>query len=229
MPPPDMPPSIQKPQKSSPNVRARLLDERLGEVIGRPGNDRLDRPVEVPRRSRRRARARRRRAGLPASSSKMPQCLPARCPFRLGAEQILLRDHVQDRADVLRHAAVDEDEALLQAAARRRRERRSGPRMVWRGSKRPRLTPHSGSPSAAGDALDQLDAGPDAARVLPAAAGAAQPLAQDRAGATSGVRSLPVERTGQVAAWPVARMHGRDQRRPAGSSKRPVAIPWGCR
>ena len=41
--------------------------------------------------------------------------------------------------------------------------------------------PNSGSPSPARHAVDQLDAGPDAAGILPAAARAAQPLAEDGA------------------------------------------------
>ncbi len=42
--------------------------------------------------------------------------LPA-LPFGGGAEQIFLRHHLEDRPDVLRHAAVDEDERILQALA----------------------------------------------------------------------------------------------------------------
>ena len=41
--------------------------------------------------------------------------------------------------------------------------------------------PNSGSPWPAVDALDQLDAGPDAAGILPAAAAAAEPLAENGA------------------------------------------------
>ena len=50
---------------------------------------------------------------------------------------------------------------------------------------------------AGGHAVDQLDAGEDAARILPAAAGAAQPLAEDRPGHDH-PRLLEVERAGQV-------------------------------
>ena len=45
-------------------------------------------------------------------------------------------------------------------------------------------------------ALDQLDAGPDAAGILPAAAGAAEPLAEDRPRRTSR-RSLFLQRAGE--------------------------------
>ena len=41
--------------------------------------------------------------------------------------------------------------------------------------------PNSGSPSPRLHAVDQLDAGPDAAGILPAAAGAAEPFAEDGA------------------------------------------------
>ena len=54
MPPPDMPPSIQKPQKSSPNSARALLDQRLGVEVAGPRDDRLDRPVEVALRGTRR-------------------------------------------------------------------------------------------------------------------------------------------------------------------------------
>ena len=39
-------------------------------------------------------------------------------PFRLAAQQVFFGDHLQDRADVLRHAAVHEHQAVLQLAAR---------------------------------------------------------------------------------------------------------------
>ena len=39
----------------------------------------------------------------------------------LAAQQVFLGDHLQDRPDILRHAAVDEHEALLQPRAGFRR------------------------------------------------------------------------------------------------------------
>ena len=77
------------------------------------------------------------------------------------AKQVLRRDHVEDRPDVLRHPAVDHHQALgqsLRQASRMRIEppaaassRSASGRFNRRceGSSRPRLTPHSGSPGEA--------------------------------------------------------------------------------
>ena len=73
------------------------------------------------------------------------------------------------------------------------------------GSRRPRLMPNSGSPGRCLHALDQLDARPHAARVLPAAAGAGQPFAQDRAGRHQAPLVLG-QRPVSDCACPVARM-----------------------
>ena len=61
------------------------------------------------------------------------------------------------------------------------------------------------------DAVDQLDAREDPARVLPAAAGAAQPLAEDRPG-DDHPRLLRVERPGQVPGLAGRPHQERDQR-----------------
>ena len=45
----------------------------------------------------------------------MPMASCARVPFGLRAQQIFLGDHLENRADVLRHAAVHQHEALLQS------------------------------------------------------------------------------------------------------------------
>ena len=50
MPPPAIPPSIQNPQNLSPYCSRHLFDQHIGESIGRPGNDRLQRALEVARR-----------------------------------------------------------------------------------------------------------------------------------------------------------------------------------
>ena len=144
-----MPPSIQKPQKSSPNLGAHLADQRFGVEVAGPRDDRLDRAVEVARRWLRRWRGRRRAASASTISSRMRMASLAALPFGLGAQQVFLGDHFEDRADVLGHAAVDQHEAVLQlaGASRRRHPRRS--RMWCVGSRRPRLMPYSGSPSPA--------------------------------------------------------------------------------
>ena len=83
--------------------------------------------------------------------------------------------------DVLRHAAVHQHQAVLKLAGASRLGTSLASRIVCCGSRRPRLMPNSGSPVAAHDALDQLDPGPHAARILPASARAAEPLPENRA------------------------------------------------
>src|SRR5205823_11924135 len=107
--------------------------------------------------------------------------LAARRPLGFGAEQVLLRNHLQDRPDVLRHAAVDEDEAVLQIAANLRRGVVGAEDLVRRQQ-----------PAAAdsvfrialggGRALDELHPGPDAPGIRPPAPGAADPFPEDRPG-----------------------------------------------
>ena len=82
--------------------------------------------------------------------------------------------------DVLRHAAVDQHQAVLQLAAGLRR----GVALVQDAVLRhqPAAADAELRVALAGEhAFDQLHAGPDAARVLPAAAGAAEPFAEQRA------------------------------------------------
>ena len=127
MPPPDMPPSIQKPQNWAPNAAAHPADQLLGVEVAGPGNDGLDRAEEVARGgladaldiagAQRRHHLVQHGAGL----------LPA-IPFGFGAQQILFGDHLQDGADVLRHAAVDQDQAVLQRLAGLRLSLRPGRR-----------------------------------------------------------------------------------------------------
>ena len=88
--------------------------------------------------------------------------------------------------------------------------------------------PNSGSPSRRRRALDQLDARPDAAGVLPAAAGAAEPFAEDRPGRDEPALGFLPAAPVSDAAWPVARMQT-EISEPAGWSKPPAASPWGCR
>ena len=82
----------------------------------------------------------------------------------------------------------------------------SMPRRSWLGSRRPRLMPNSGSPSPARTPWISFDAGPDAAGILPAAAAAAEPFAEDGAGGHQ-APVVFVERAGERVIWPVARMH----------------------
>ncbi len=129
-------------------------------------------------------------------SSRILHAVLARDPFRIRAQQISLRHHLQNRPHILRHAAVHQHQALLQT--------------------RPRLRADFGvienamirqQPAAADaelrialgceHALNQLDARPDAARVLPSAAGTAQPLAENRARRNQPPLRLPSSCAGQ--------------------------------
>ena len=107
--------------------------------------------------------------------------LQPRRPLGLRAEQVFLGDHFEDGAHVLGHAAVNEDERVLQGAARILGDLVAVEHLV------------GGHEAAAADGLfrialageraaDQFDAGPDAAGVLPAAARAAEPFAEQGAG-----------------------------------------------
>ena len=92
-------------------------DEGFGEGVAGPGNDGLQRLVEIAR-------------GQPAQGADIAGAqggqdfieqtdgLAAAGPFAVGTQQVFFRDHLEDGADVLGHAAVDEHEALLQAGAR---------------------------------------------------------------------------------------------------------------
>ncbi len=117
MPPPDMPPSIQKPQKSSPNsARTRRMSVSVyrlpahGMMVWmgpsklrwvQPPMARMSPALQVPHHLVQNADG-----FLPAA------------PFGLGAEQVLLGDHLQDGSDVLRHPAVHQHQALLKLLAR---------------------------------------------------------------------------------------------------------------
>ena len=198
MPPPDMPPSIQKPQKSAPNCRPHLIDQRLGVEVARPGDDGLDRPEEVARgrgADGRDVAASQERRGFRRGCAAL-RCRAAHSGF--GAQQVFLGHHLEDRSDVLRHAAVDEDQAVLQLSRASRRRRRRGQNVVARQQAAPAdAVFRIAWPSR--DAFDELDARPDAAGILPAAAGAAEPLAQDGARGDEpalGFRQWAVERLG---------------------------------
>ena len=178
IPPPDIPPSIQKPQKSGPNwSRAAAISDSVKAFVAAgmmvwigPAKFRVVAPPSAWTSPRSRA---------PAISSKMPERLLPGGPLPLLAEQVLLGHHLQDRADVLGHPAVDEHQAVFEPSAG------VGGNAVRAEDGVPRQQP------AAADAelrvalggerpLDQLDPRPHAAGVLPPAAGPAEPLAEDR-------------------------------------------------
>ena len=113
MPPPDMPPSMRKPQKSSPRASRlwammdsvkRLLTQGM---ICLRGPSQLS-VVSLPRRLD--------VAGFDGLDDVLEDGhgLLAGLPFLAAAEEVFLGDHVEDGADILGHAAVDEDEAFGQ-------------------------------------------------------------------------------------------------------------------
>ncbi len=106
MPPPLMPPSIQKPQKSSPNsLRARSISV-LRVKIGGPGNDGLDGAVEVTLQA---AAERADVAPLKMAGDFVEDfdSLAAAEPLGFTAQEVFLGDHFKNGTDILRHAAVN--------------------------------------------------------------------------------------------------------------------------
>ena len=166
-------------QEAFPEARPRALDQRLGEAVRGPGHDRLDRALEVARRRR----ADPRHVTFAQAGEHVVQHaerLVPRRPFALAPQEVLLRHHLEDRPHVLGHPAVDEHEAPLQRGARRggrvelvedavRREQAAAGHAELRVALARQLS------------LDELHARPQSARVLPASARAAEPLAEDRA------------------------------------------------
>ena len=166
-------------------------------------------------------------AGAPTISSRMPDGLLAALPFGLGAQQVLLGDHLQDRPDVLRHAAVDQHQAVLQLAPRLG-DTSSVSKMRWLGSRRPRLMPNSGSPSPATTPWISFMPGqtpPESCQPPPEPPSHSPRIARAATSRRSSSRQLAGERARLAGG---AHADG-DQRRPAGSWKPPAASPWGCR
>ena len=158
---------------------AHLLDEGTGVQVPGPGNDGLDGAVEV-------ALGR----GADAVDVALLQLsqdfiqnadgfAPA-LPLRLGAQQVLLGHHLEDGSDVLRHPAVNQDQALLELVACFPGDLLRAEYLVV-GKKTPAADAEFRVGLHGADSMDELDSGPHAARVLPASARSGQPLAQDGA------------------------------------------------
>ena len=117
MPPPDIPPSIQNPQNASPKAARISLNQSFGVEIARPGNDGLDRTVEVALRGA----ANRAHIAGPQIREDLVEDLAAGFdsggPLGVERSKVPLGDHLEDRPHVLRHAAVHQDQALLQTPA----------------------------------------------------------------------------------------------------------------
>ena len=204
MPPPDIPPSIQKPQKSSPKAASHLRDQRLGVVVGGPRDDRLDRPAEIAGGRL----AERPDVALPERLDHLvehPQRILPPVPFLLAAQQVLLGHHLEDRPDVLGHAAVHQDQRIQQRLPRRLGHLVAVEDPVAR-HQAPAADAELRIALARRHPADQLDPRPDAAGILPAAARAAEPLAEQRPREHDPAFVL-LQRAGQRRAWPVARMH----------------------
>ena len=192
-----------KPPEPLAEFSPRTADQLLGKEITDPRNDRLDRAVEIA-------------LGHIADAAHIAiaqrsynlvedaTCLLPAQPLSLGAQQVLFGDHLQDRADVLCHAAMHQHQAVLQTLARLGRNLIDAIDAMAR-QQAPATDAVLGVVGTGQHARDQLDARPDAARILPAAARAGQPLAQDR---PRGHQTPFVLRqlAGQALACPVARI-----------------------
>ena len=172
-----MPPSIQNPQKSVAEFGTCAANERLGIEIPGPRDDGLHGTFEI---------------ALGAGSDgpyvaalqmahdlvEDAHGLAAPLPLRFGAEQVLLRHHFQNGADILRHSAVNQHQALLQllacgAADFLRREN------LVIGQEASAADAELRIAIPGRDPVDELDSGPYAAGILPAAARSPHPLAQN--------------------------------------------------
>ena len=202
-----------------------LADDLLGELVADPGDDPLDRPFPV-RRGQGPERPDVGRADRPDDPLEDLQGRLAAGPLALAPEQIFLGDHVEDRPDVLRHPAVDEDQALRQRPMERGRVDlgvldRSGIEDLVGRQESTAADPGLGVALAGRDPLDDLDAGEDPARVLPSASRPAQPFAEDRPGDDDG-GFLGVERAGQVPGLAGGPHQDRDQgREQVGGDRQP--------
>ena len=173
---------------------AGALDELLGVAIAHPRNHRLQRAKEIfGERTAEAANV----AGGEQREDVVERGDGSASGTELGlaAEEIFFRGHLEDRTDVLGHAAVDEHERILEFFSRR------GGNAIEaeKGVARQQATATDAVFGVAGlraGALDEFDARPEAAGILPTAAGAADPFAEDGAGgddATLGFVARTVE------------------------------------
>ena len=168
----------------SPEVVAEFLrdagDEGFGEMVGGPGDDGLKGAAEVLGGEATEGANVALAEGLDDLIEQLERFLAA-LPFGLGAEKVFFGDHLEDGADVLSHAAVDEDEGVGECLAGLERDFIGRKNMVL-GHEPATGNAVFGVGLADDLAFDEFDAGPNAAGVLPAAAGAADPFAEDGAG-----------------------------------------------
>src|SRR5262249_36602189 len=101
-------------------------------------------------------------------------------PLRLTAQQVFFRNHFKNWPDVLRHAPVYEHQTFLQLASHFGWGLGWAEQPMWRQEPASR-NPDLRVPFTRGYAFDQFHGRPPAPRVLPPAAGTAEPFAEQRA------------------------------------------------
>ena len=101
-------------------------------------------------------------------------------PLLFGAKQVFFRHHFENRTDILRHAAVDQHQALLKLLARFRRHLLGAENLVV--GQQPAAADAEFRVALPGrDPVNQLDSRPHPAGILPAASRAPQPFTQNGA------------------------------------------------
>ena len=230
MPPPDMPPSIQKPQKSLAEfARARARSASRCRDCSAHGNDGLDRPVEIALRGARRWRGCRRARRSPRISSRMPRACWRACPLGLGAQQVLLGDHLEDRARRPAPCRRAPAPGCPAASARVSADTSSWPRIRWlrqqaaaadaelRDRPRRRATPSI--------SLMPGQTPPESCQPPPEPPSHSPRMARAATRRRSVFVELAGERRGS-GRWRACRPRSG---RPAGWWRRPGASPWECR
>ncbi len=160
--------------------RTHMLDQALGVIGTCPGDNRFDRTEKVLGGQFTQFADIPLLQGLEDLVEESDRCL-TRVPFLLAAQEVFLRNHLQDRAHVLCHAAVHEHEAVLQLVPRLLADF-IGPDERMSGQEAPAADTVFGIAFLGGTTGNDLDARPDATGVLPPAAGTAHPFAKDSPG-----------------------------------------------
>ena len=149
------------------------IDQRFGVGVARPGDDGAERAGEIARRGR----------GDPPrvpggeAGDDLVEHLPSLdpgLPLRLAAEKVFLGHHLEDRTDVLGHAAMDEDERFLEIDSQRHR--------IVPGEETPAADAELRITLGGDDPADELCSRPHPAGILPPATTPAEPFAEDRPG-----------------------------------------------
>ena len=127
---------------------------------------------------------------------------PLAWPSHLGQapQEVFGGDHVEDRADILGHSAVNENQAPRQRVLKRRRARiaRMLIEQLVRGQKPAAADSVLGVSFGRWDAMDQLDPGEDAAGILPAAARSPEPFSSENRARDDHACFFLIKRSGQA-------------------------------